>query len=80
MADGDSDTAAVLEVAIDQMRERGYAVRYRDRGERIHLIGVVCGREARNLLETGPSQTNSSKATGIVPMRLGGQDSESIHT
>ena len=51
MVDGDSGTAAALEAAIDQMQERGHAEKYHDRGERIHLIGVVCGREARNLLE-----------------------------
>ena len=51
MAEGESDTAAVLDAAIAQMRERGYAEKYRDRGEPVHLVGVACGREARNLLE-----------------------------
>ena len=51
MAEGDSEADAVLDAAIAQMRARGYAEKYRDRGEPIHLIGVVCGREARNLLE-----------------------------
>ncbi len=51
MADGDSDAAAALSAAITQMRELGYAEKYRGRGEPVHLIGVVCGREARNLLE-----------------------------
>ena len=32
MADGDSDVAAVLDAALAQMRERGYAEKYRDRG------------------------------------------------
>ncbi|MCY4061199.1 MAG: AAA family ATPase [Chloroflexi bacterium] len=50
MADGEGDTNAVLDAAIGQMRERGYAEKYRDRGEPAHLIGVACGREARNLL------------------------------
>ena len=51
MADGEGDTAAVLDAAIAQMQERGYAEKYRGRGEPIHLVGVACGREARNLLE-----------------------------
>ena len=51
MADGDSDAAAALDAAIAQMRKRGYAEKYRDRGEPVHLVGVACGREARNLLE-----------------------------
>ena len=51
MAEGEGDAAAALDAAITQMRERGYAEKYRDRGEPIHLVGVVCGREARNLLE-----------------------------
>ena len=51
MADGERNADAALDLAISQMRERGYAEKYRDRGESIHLLGVACGREARNLLE-----------------------------
>ncbi len=51
MADGDIGTKAALDVAIAQMRERGYAEKYRGRGEPVHLVGVACGRVARNLLE-----------------------------
>ena len=51
MADGEGDAEAALDAAIGQMRERGYAEKYRDRGEPIQLIGVACGREARTLLE-----------------------------
>ena len=51
MAEGSGDTETVLDAAIVQMQERGYAEKYRDRGEPVHLIGVACGREARNLLE-----------------------------
>ncbi len=50
MADGD-DAASALGAALAQMRERGYAEKYRDRGEPIHLIGVACGGEARNVLD-----------------------------
>ena len=51
MAEGEDDAAARLDAAVAQMRERGYADKYRDRGEPVHLVGVACGREARNLLE-----------------------------
>ena len=50
MAEGDGDTYAALDAAIHQMRDRGYAEKYRDCGEPVHLGGVACGREARNLL------------------------------
>ena len=45
------ETEAALAAALKQMRERGYADKYRDRQEPVHLIAVVCGREARNLLD-----------------------------
>ena len=51
MAKGNGDTETVLDAAIVQMRERGYAKKYRDLGAPVHLIGVACGREARNLLK-----------------------------
>ena len=51
MANGDGGTTAALDAAIAQMRTRGYAEKNHDRGEPVHLISVVCGREARNLLE-----------------------------
>ena len=35
--------------AIAQLKAKGYADKYRDRGEPIHLIGVEFSREARNL-------------------------------
>ncbi|MDE0102510.1 MAG: AAA family ATPase, partial [Bryobacterales bacterium] len=41
---------AAMDRALSQMRERGYGERYRARGEPIHLVGVVFGREERNLL------------------------------
>ena len=51
MADGEEDAAAALDAAIRQMRERGYAEKHSDRREAVHLLGVPCGREARNLLK-----------------------------
>ncbi len=38
-----------VEEALAQMREKGYADRYRGRGEAIHLIAVVFSGEERNL-------------------------------
>ena len=35
--------------ALAQLRERGYAAKYRGRGEPIHLIGVEFSRQTRNL-------------------------------
>ena len=37
-------------VALRQIRARGYADKYRDRGEPIHLIGVEFGRAVRNVV------------------------------
>ncbi len=51
MAETDADVETKMEEAFTQMRDRGYANRYRDRNEPLHRIAVVCGREARNLLE-----------------------------
>ncbi len=39
-----------LDRAMKQIRERGYAEKYRDRGEPVHLVAAVFGREQRNLL------------------------------
>ena len=35
--------------ALAQLRERGYADKYRGRGEPIHLIGVELSRQTRNV-------------------------------
>ncbi len=51
MAEGEDGGEAALDAAMAQMRGRGYADKYRGNAEPVHLIGVVCGREARNLLE-----------------------------
>ncbi len=51
MAEGEEGGAAALDAALAQMRERGYAEKYRAEGTPVHLIGVACGREARNLLD-----------------------------
>ncbi len=51
MAESAEDSGAALEAAFTQMRARGYANRYRDRKEPVHLVAIACGREVRNLLE-----------------------------
>ncbi|MCY4151316.1 MAG: AAA family ATPase [Aestuariivita sp.] len=45
-----AETEATLEAALAQMRNQGYAEKYRDRKEPIHLIAVACGRAERNVL------------------------------
>ncbi|MCY4301542.1 MAG: AAA family ATPase [Aestuariivita sp.] len=47
-ADG---TEAALDAAITQIRDRGYAEKYRDRKDPIHWIAIACGRDTRNLLD-----------------------------
>lgn len=36
--------------ARQQIRERGYADKYRGRGESIHLVGVEFSRDSRNIV------------------------------
>ena len=43
-------TKEELDKAIEQIRAKKYADKYLDRGEPIHLIGMVFGEKARNLL------------------------------
>ena len=51
MAGGAEDGDAAARQAIGQIRERGYAEKYRNRNEPIHLVGVAFSREERNLAE-----------------------------
>ncbi|MCY4227463.1 MAG: PD-(D/E)XK nuclease domain-containing protein [Gammaproteobacteria bacterium] len=46
-----------LDGAMAQIREKGYAEKYRDRGEPIHLIGMAFGRKKRNLCWTFVSRS-----------------------
>ncbi len=57
MAEGEDSSGAALDAAMAQMRGRGYADKYGGNTEPVHLIGVACGREARNPLEVraGPA-------------------------
>ena len=50
MAGAGEDPEAAVSRAMRQIRERGYAEKYRDRNEPIHLVGAVFGRAERNLL------------------------------
>ena len=49
MADGKGDSDSVAPQAIDQIQEKGYAEKYRDRGEPVHLVGVAFSGDDRNL-------------------------------
>jgi len=51
MADSLEDADAQLDAALTQIRDRRYADKYRDGATSIYLIGLVCGRDARSLLE-----------------------------
>ncbi len=51
MVDTSDTTEAALETALTQIRNRGYARKYRNRKEPIHLIAIACGRDTRNLLD-----------------------------
>ncbi len=50
MAKENEAAETALDDAMKQMRDRGYADKYRDRGEPVHLVAAVFGREQRNLL------------------------------
>ena len=50
MAGEGEDAESALARTLAQIRDRGYAEKYQDRGEPIHLVGAVFGRNERNLL------------------------------
>ena len=49
MAAGGSDRDAAARSAIQQIQEKGYAEKYRSRGEPIHMMGVAFDPDSRNL-------------------------------
>ena len=49
MADGEGDSDSTAQSAIEQIREKGYAEKYRGRGEPLHLVGVAFDQSLRNL-------------------------------
>ena len=61
MADEGEAPEAALDRALMQMRERGYADKYRDRDGPVHLVAAVFGRRERNLvaLRAEPSSFGS---------------------
>ncbi len=50
MAKEGEDEASAMARVMRQIRARGYAHKYRERGEPVHLVGVVFGREERNVI------------------------------
>ncbi len=69
MAESAGGAEAALEAAFNQMRERGYADRYR--GQSVHLVAVACGREARNLLEVRARRSRRAPPAGTPLVRRG---------
>ena len=49
MATGEDDSDAAALAAIQQIQEKGYAEKYRSRGEQINLVGVAFDPASRNL-------------------------------
>ena len=49
MADGGDNSDTVAQSAIEQIQDKGYAEKYRGRGEPIHLVAVVFSPENRNV-------------------------------
>jgi len=51
MVDTADEIKTALDAALSQIRDRGYAEKYRDRKEPIHWIAIACGRDTRTLLD-----------------------------
>jgi len=51
MAETADGTEAALEAALTQIRDRGYAAKYRDRKGPIHQIAIACCRSDRTMLD-----------------------------
>lgn len=49
MAHGEADSEATAKLAIKQIQQKGYAEKYRDRKQPIHLIGIAFDPNLRNL-------------------------------
>ena len=50
MADGEDNSDSTAQLAIGQIREKGYAEKYRDRGEPVNLVGVAFDQSLRYLV------------------------------
>ena len=62
MAEAGEDAEAAMSRAMRQIRERGYAEKYRDRNEPIYLVGAVFGRTERNLIAVQVEPCSASEA------------------
>ncbi len=51
MAENTAGAEAASAAAIAQIRDRGYAEKYRAEGKQVRLIGVACGRGERNITD-----------------------------
>lgn len=51
MVEEDKGVQEALDSVITQIREKRYAEQYQDRGEPVHLIGMVFSRSKRNLID-----------------------------
>ena len=49
MSAGEGDSGAAARSAIQQIQEKGYAEKYRSRGEPVHMVGVAFDPDSRNL-------------------------------
>ena len=49
IADKEDNSDITAQLAIEQIQEKGYAEKYRDRGKPVHLVGVAFSREDRNI-------------------------------
>ena len=57
MADNEAGADSAINDAMTQMKERGYANKYRGRNEPIRLVAMIFGREKRNLIAIQAEQT-----------------------
>ncbi|MCY4297015.1 MAG: AAA family ATPase [Gammaproteobacteria bacterium] len=64
MVENGATTESTLNRAISQMRERGYAEKYRSRGEPIHLVAAAFGQKERNLLAVRHAQSEIGDRNG----------------
>lgn len=50
VVEGEEEAESALDAALAQIREQGYAEKYRTEDEPTHLIGLAFGKERRTLL------------------------------
>ena len=57
MAESEASAESAIEDAMTQMKDRGYANKYRGRNEPIHLVAIMFGNKDRNLISIQAEQT-----------------------